>query len=163
MPVDFARPLRQWLPTLTYPAFHPAVPEMVLGRLPEPVSIAVGRAYKGWIIETSAERSALEAALERPIPQPEPGRLNFKSGPDAACSSPSRGESFVALYGPAAGGWPFLVLSAWPEDRERRTRIQRDRYIWETFAQREAAQAELERLAALLPGAPVLVQPGSAG
>lgn len=160
MPVDFSHPLRQWLPTATYEAFHPALPQMVLGRLPEPVSIAVGRAYKGWIVETPQERDALEAAFERPIPQPEPGRLNFKSGPDAACSSPSQGAPFVALYEPPSAGWPFLVLSAWPEDRERRTRIQRDRYIWETFPTAAAAQAELDRLSPLLPGAPVLVARG---
>lgn len=160
MPVDFSHPLRQWLPTVTYEALDPALPEMVLGRLPEPVSISVGRAYKGWILETREERAALEAAFDRPIPQPEPGRLHFKSGPDAACSTPSRGEPFVALYEPPAEGWPFLVLSAWPEDRERRTRIQRDRYVWETFPQRDTARAELERVTALLPGAKVFMRRG---
>lgn len=52
MPVDFSRPMHEWLPTMTYAGFRPELPDMVLGRLPEPVSIAVGRAYKGWIIET---------------------------------------------------------------------------------------------------------------
>jgi hypothetical protein len=160
MPVDFSRPMHQWLPTLTYAGFQPGLPDLVLGRLPEPVSIAVGRAYKGWIVESEAERAALADALDRPIPQPEPGRLHFKSGPDAACAAPSEGPCFLALYTPPAEGWPFLVLSAWPADRERRTRIQRDRYIWETFAQKAAALAELERLAPLLPDAPVLRQPG---
>lgn len=160
MSVDFSRPLRHWLPTVTYAGFRPGLPDMVLGRLPEPVSISVGRAYKGWIAESAAERAALEAALDRPIPQPEPGRLHFRSGPDAACAAPSRGAPFLALYAPPAEGWPFVVLSAWPATGERRTRIQRDRYIWETFADRAAAQAELDRLAALLPGAPVHASPG---
>ncbi|MFG1401497.1 hypothetical protein [Xanthobacter sediminis] len=158
MPVDFSRPLCHWLPTATYAAFRPGLPDMVLGRLPEPVSIQVGRAYKGWIVETPAEHAALAAALERPIPQPEPGRLNFRSGPDATCATPSRGAPFVALYAPPAAGWPFLVLSAWPQEREGRTRIQRDRYIWEAFAHEAEAQAEAERFSVLLPGAPVLLQ-----
>ncbi|MFG1479694.1 hypothetical protein V5F53_13690 [Xanthobacter sp. V4C-4] len=160
MAVDFSRPLQTWLPTATYPGFRFGLPDMVLGQLPEPVSIAVGRAYKGWIIETEAERGALEAALSRPIPQPEPGRLHFKSGPDAACAAPSQGPPFVALYVPPRGGWPFLVLSAWPPDPERRIRIQRDRYVWEAFAQEGDARAELERLAAALPLAPVFIQAG---
>lgn len=159
MPVDFSRPISSWLPTLTYAGFRSGLPDMVLGRLPEPVSISVGRAYKGWIIESAAEGKALSAALEQPIAQPEPGRLNFKAGPDATCAAPSRGAPFIALYAPPEAGWPFLVLSAWPEDRERRTRIQRDRYIWETFAARDLAEAEVQRLTAELDGAPVHIAP----
>lgn len=128
---------------------------MVLGRLPEPVSIAVGRAFKGWIVESADERRALLAALDRPIPQPEPGRLNFKAGPDATCGAPSRGSPFLAWYAPEMTGWPHIILSAWPEDPARRPRIQRDRYIWQTFAEEDAAGAELDRLRPLLPGAPV--------
>lgn len=145
MPVDFNRPIYEWLPTRTYAGFRPDLPDLVLGRLPEPVSIAVGRAFKGWIIESAAERAALEAALAQPIPQPEPGRLNFKAGPDASCAARSVGPAFLALYASPEEGWPLQLLSSFAPERERRTRIQRDRYVWETFA--TPAQAE-EALAA---------------
>ena len=147
MPVDFNRPIFEWLPTRTYASFRPGLPDVVLGRLPEPVSIAVGRAFKGWIVESADERAALEAALARPILQPEPGRLNFKAGPDAACAGRSQGPAFLALYAPPEESWPVLLLSSFAPERERRTRIQRDRYVWETFA--TAALAE-EALAAEL-------------
>jgi len=155
MPVDFARPIHTWLPTATYPGFREGLPDLVLGRLPEPVSISVGRAFKGWVVESAAEHAALVAALDLPIPQPEPGRLNFKAGPDAACAAPSAGPPFVALYAPPQDGWPFVVLAAWPAERERRTRIQRDRYVWESFMARADARAEAERLAVEMPGVPM--------
>lgn len=154
MPIDLRGPIEQWLPIMLYDAGMPPLPRMVLGRLPEPVSIAVGRPFKGWIIESDAEMEALHTALRAPIPQPEPGRLNFKSGPDAACAAPSRGEAFIALYAPPARGWPWLVLTALPPDAGRRTRIQRDRYIWEIHAGEDDARAAVERLRAEWPQSP---------
>ncbi len=151
MPVDLTGPIRQWLPTAIYAGAAPHLPRMVLGRLPEPVSISVGRAFKGWIIESDAEMAALGAALDRPIPQPEPGRLNFKSGPDATCAAASEGAPFIVLHAPPVQGWPWLVLTALPPDAGRRTKIQRDRYIWETHAGEDDARAAVERLKAEWP------------
>jgi hypothetical protein len=134
--------MAEWLPTVTYDGYRPGLPDIVLGRLPESLSISVGRAYKGWIVENSQEMAALQAALQQPIPQPEPGRLSFKSGPDAACSSHSEGAVYVALYPPPSNGWPWVVLAAWPRDAMQRTKIQRQRYTWETYnLERDATEA----------------------
>lgn len=40
-------------------------------------------------------------------------------------------ETVVALYEPAASGWPWITLGRWPREIRRQYRAHRDLYTWD--------------------------------
>jgi hypothetical protein len=143
---DISAPIRSWLSTVIYPGFQPGLPDLIVGTLPRELAAALGRQHKIWIVETVHEMRALDAALARPIPIGLGGALDFKSGPDAACSKTSSGESFAALYLPPETGQPYIALYAWPNAIARDVRAQRNRYTYDTFGAEDAALDALARI-----------------
>jgi len=147
---DISAPIRSWLPTVIYPGFQPGLPDLIVGTLPPELAAATGRQHKIWIVETVHEMRALDAALARSIPIGLGGALDFKSGPDAACSKTSSGESFAALYLPPETGQPYIALYAWPDAIARDVRAQRNRYTYDIFRTKDAALDALARVSVKL-------------
>ena len=151
--IDLAAPMRDWLPCIWYGGYTPALPDLCVGRLPEPFRRVHPDPCKIWIVEIPAERQALLDALARPVPRAG-NAINFSAGPDRATpTSRARGQ-FLALYLPPSEGWPWVVIVA-VDGAPAAMSLNRGRYAYETFQFEAAALAHMARLRAMVPNAPL--------
>lgn len=152
---DFTSPVRDWLPTAWVAGYIDGLPDLCIGRLPPEISRPDGR-WKIWIVERPAERAALLAAPARPIPL-SGGGLDFRSGPDAAVAAQGRGGAVVALYPPAAEGWPWVTLVRLPRAAPG---YARGVYATDTDETEAGASQRISRLRLRAPGVPVRLPGG---
>ncbi len=160
--IDFYAPIRVWLPTQIYVGHQPGLPDVILGRWPEPLARASGRPFKSWICETPEELRAVSRKLEEPCPITNRA-LDFRSGPDAAVMSPAVGIAphhslVIALYPPPAPGWPWLVLMSLPVASPG---MERGRYAWEAMAGEAEALDHIAHLSRTSDTPPTILTPGS--
>ncbi|KAB0679680.1 hypothetical protein [Aureimonas leprariae] len=140
--LDLTQPLSAWMPTLWYPGYMDGMPDLLIGRLPA----SFEQPFKLFYVETPGERAALLAALEKPIRMTD-GVINFRDGPDRTCSRRSRlrvSDLTVYLYPPSEPGWPFFLVTAYPDTVVREVGPQefgRERYTIEHFSTEEEATA----------------------
>ncbi|MCE6959580.1 hypothetical protein LAZ40_10985 [Cereibacter sphaeroides] len=160
--VDLSLPVRDWLPTVTYPGFRPGLPDIVLGRLPASIAAIAGQPYKSWIVESPREAKHLRARLAEPLPLRRAGALDFVAGPDSAVrragNGASRTDVIVALYSPPEAGWPFLLLTSLPMRNES---LERGCYAWEVFEEEAAALAHAEAMISAIGSPVILLGPDS--
>lgn len=140
------------MPITCYPGFLPGLPDLVVGRWPPEIPRTGPDRWKAWFVETPSEREALDTALARPVPRAS-GALNFRDGPDAATSSTSVGDIFIALYLPPEAGWPWLTVVSTPGNPDGA----RQRYTWDADMTESAALDRVARLRAMAPSAPVRI------
>lgn len=138
--IDPDAPIDSWMPIVWYTGFRPGLPHLCVGRWPPGITVATP--WKLWAVENPGEREALLAALARPVPRRD-GALDFLSGPDAAVSRPGSGETVVALYEPAASGWPWITLGRWPREIGRQYGAYRDVYTWDADLTEAAAHERI--------------------
>lgn len=145
--LDLTKPLSAWMPTLWYPSYMDGMPDLLIGRLPA----SFEQPYKLFYVETPGERAALLAALEKPVTV-KGDFVDFRDGPDRTCSRRSRlrvSDLTVYLYPPSEAGWPFFLVTAYPDAVVREVgpeEFGRERYTIERFSTEEEATAFVTRL-----------------
>lgn len=138
------------MPTAWYGGYLPGLPDICVGKWPE--ELGNSERWKLWIVRSPDERTALEAALDRPVPRLGQA-LDFSAGPDAAARRVFDDDDYVALYSPVESGWPWLTLvsvTMAPADAAH-IGAARGRYTWDADEDEAAAVARLARLRASMP------------
>jgi len=142
MTLDLVAPIRAWMPPVLYVGFRDGLPDVLLARWP--AELRQPHPFKSWICETPEELAAVRECLACPVPRGPRGELDFAAGPDGALG-PARGaepreEAVVALYGPPAPSWPWLVLVS---SSVATPKAERGRYAWEAYATELVAEGFL--------------------
>ncbi|MFG1359112.1 hypothetical protein [Xanthobacter pseudotagetidis] len=134
--------VRDWMRVTCYNRFCAEVPDIFVGQWPTSFNRSKDHPWKLWIVDTDAERRALEQSLKLPVPFTK-GWPDFRAGPDFVNAAPSRGAAFVALYPPAETGLPWIALRSMPGSPIG----YRHRYIWACSDTLEEAGAHFRAFA----------------